>query len=307
MIEKKLILFLAISLIIIFLGATLILITKTSNTTPNIDKHLSTQQISKGSPMHPIKFYDEKSFKEGIEKAKKLKKASNYKITGGIIPHDLDVGFIFSDFYWRLSWQNPSTIILIGPNHYEKGNFKALSSLYSWDTPFGVIEPNREIINALVNRNVIKIDEQVLPNDHAVAGSLPYIKYYMPNVKVVPILLSGTMTKDESETLANNIEEFIKDGAILVAPVDFSHYLSAEQAKEKDELTFQVLKNFDYRQLFSLNNDYLDSPPSIGTFLMVMQKLGSTNMRVLYHTNTGELQNNNTMPTTSFFSIAYFK
>lgn len=273
----------------------------------NTNKSSEILSSSNENSMHPLQYFDQRTFYDGIDQAKKVNKSTKYKIAGGIIPHDLGVGFILADFFNRLSWQKPTTIILLGPNHYEKGNFKALSSLYSWDTPFGAVSPNESIISALVSRNLIKIDEQTLPNDHAVAGSMPFIKFYMPETKVVPILLSGTMNESESEKLAEGLKDFIKVGIVIVAPVDFSHYLTNKQAKEKDEVTIGVLNSFDYRQLFSLNNDYMDSPPSIGTFLMVMQKEDATRMDLLYHNNSGELQKNDYIPTTSFFEIAYYQ
>lgn len=66
------------------------------------------------------------------------------------------------------------------------------------------------------------------------------------------------------------------------------------------------MKNYDYRQLFTLNNDYIDSSPSIAVILMVMRRLGTTKMGLLYNTNSGELQKDNYIENTSYFSIAYY-
>lgn len=256
-------------------------------------------------PTHSLIFYDQKSFVDGIEYAKKNKVENFYKIVGGITPHHLDVGFIIADFYSRLAPQKPKTIILLGPNHYERGNFKALTSLYWWQTPFGLVEPDNLIIESLINNKLVKVDEDTVSNDHAVAGSMSFIKYYVPQAKVVPILLSGRMNQEEAAILADNLAKFIKNDTVIIAPVDFSHYLTNKVAQEKDKLAFQVMKEFDYRQLFSMNNDYLDSPPSIGTLLMVMQKLKTTNMDLLYHSNSGEIQKNDFIQTTSYFSITF--
>lgn len=256
------------------------------------------------TPIHNVKFYDGKTFLQGIESAKGITK-QNYHIRGGIIPHHLFPGFIIADFYKRLSFQSPKTIVLIGPNHYEKGNSKALTSLYSWETPYGTLNPDTDIINSLIGKSLLRVDEEVLPEDHAVSGSLPFIKYYMPDVKVVPILLKGGFSEKESELLASSIAELLNEDTAVVAPVDFSHYLISASAKEKDETTLKIMKDFDYPKLYLLNNDYLDSPPSIGVLLKIMQKLGSTNSEILFHTNSGELQKNSSIETTSYFSIAY--
>lgn len=258
----------------------------------------------KQRPGHQVKFFDEQTFNEGVEKAKQTKPFT-FRTTGGIIPHHLFVGFIIADFFSRLAAQKPTTVILLGPNHFEKGNFKALTSIYNWDTPFGLVHPNDYIINDLTTHNLVKVDEETLPNDHALSAIMPFIKYYLPDAKVVPILISGGLTQDDSELLANKLSSFITKDVIIVAPVDFSHYLTNSQAKEKDETTLQVLKEFNYRKLYLLNNDYLDSPPSIGVLLMVMQKLGTTDMDLIYHSNSGELQKDNFIQTTSYFEVAY--
>lgn len=265
----------------------------------------TTSSTPKPRGVHKVEFFDEKTFNESVKRARTSTKPFPYHATGGIIPHHLFAGFIIADFFDRLSSQKPTTIILLGPNHYEKGNFKALTSLYGWDTPFGIVTPDDSIINTLIDLNLVKADEETLPNDHSLSGIMPFIRYYLPDAKVVPILLSGGFTKDESEVLANSLSNFMTKEVIVIAPVDFSHYLTSSQAKEKDEATLQVIKDFNYRRLYLFDNDYLDSPPSIGTFLMIMQKIGITKMDVLYHTNSGELQNNEYIQTTSYFSVVY--
>ena len=274
-----------------------------------ITKNFNLYNTSSNEPpdrqAHVVKFYDEKTFSEGVSRAKKDVTKLDYLVTGGIVPHDLFVNFIIADFFHRLSLQNPKTIIILGPNHYEKGHFEALTSLYGWNTAFGVVEPDESLTKTLVDKNLVNVDEEVLPNDHALSALMPFIKYYMPNTKVVPILLSQKLSKEQSEVLADNLSKLVTKDIVIVASVDFSHYLTSRQAKEKDEITSEVMREFDYRKLYTLNSDYLDSPASIGTLLMVMQRLNTTNMDLLYHTNSGELQNNNQVETTSYFSILF--
>lgn len=265
---------------------------------------VSTSQTN--LPTHPLAFFDKDTFYAGIEQSKKENKAFTNRVSGGIIPHHLFPGFIITDFFSRLSKQDPKTIILIGPNHYERGDYEVLSSLYGWETSSGIVEPNEKIIQELVARKLIKIDETNLPKDHAVAGIMPFIKHYLPNTKVVPLLLSGFMTKEDTQALSNRLKNYMNEDTIIVAAVDFSHYLTNPQAQEKDKTSLELMKSFSYDQLLSLNNDYLDSPPSIATLLMTMQSLNSTEMELLYHTNSGEMQKNNSIETTSYFSIAYY-
>jgi hypothetical protein len=107
---------------------------------PTAQKHFS---IPEKKNIQPLIFFNKKSFYEGIIDARQEKIGFNRHIAGAIIPHDLSVGFITARFFKKLAFQNPHTIVLIGPNHYERGGFHALTSMYSWQTPFGNVEPNR--------------------------------------------------------------------------------------------------------------------------------------------------------------------
>jgi len=290
---------------IILLALAWVLISRNNLSSDPVNKSLDSFNSTSSRPAHPNLFFDEKTFNEGVTQTAKANKLSSYHISGGIIPHHLFPGFILTDFFNRLTTQDAKIIILIGPNHYEKGNFKVLTSLYAWDTPFGKVEPEESIINKFIKSDAVKVDEEVLPNDHAVAGMMPFIKYYLPNTKVVPLLISGHTTQKEVEVLARNLKNVMNKDTVLVAPVDFSHYLTNAQAKEKDKISLEVLKNFDYRQLFTLSNDYVDSPPAIATLLMVMQMLETTKMDLLFNTNSGELQKDDYIETTSYFSILF--
>lgn len=256
-------------------------------------------------PTHPLRFYDQLSFQKGIESVQSNPTVTDYHILGGITPHHLVAGFIFSDFYQRLAVQKPKTIILIGPNHYEHGHFPALTSRLGWETPFGTVTPNLTIIDDLVAHNLAQIDEEAVPNDHSTAGSMSYVKYYVPGATVVPIILSGKMSRDAIEKLSDHLATYLDQSTVLVAPVDFSHYLTSVQAESHDKETLSVMQSFDYSRLLTFGNDNVDSPVSIATLLMTMQKVGATKSQVIYNTNSGILAKDNHMQTTSYFSMLY--
>lgn len=255
---------------------------------------------------HPVLFFERESFYQGIMQAGKQDKKFTYHISGGIIPHHLFPAFIQADFFQRLSSQKPKTIIVLGPNHYEKGEFRFLSSAYAWETLFGKVIPDQTIVSDLVNKNIIHINEDVLLHEHSVAGIMPFIKYYLPETKVVPVVISNFTTLEEIGFFADNLNKYLNKDTVLIASVDFSHYLNNFEAQNKDKLSLQIIKDYDYKRLFTLNNDYMDSPPSVAILLLNMQKTGKTKMDILQHTNSGEIQKNDFIPTTSYYSIAFY-
>src|SRR3989344_2955245 len=186
--------------------------------TQNISEQENRLGVSTSDlPSHPLKFFDKETFYGGIFTVQNENKQFGYSVKGGIVPHHLLPGIMIADFFNRFSAQQPKTVILIGPNHYEKGNFKALTSGYGWQTPFGIVKPNEIVINTLISENVIKTDETVVSEDHAVAGIMPFVKYYLPDASVVPILLTSYMSREEIQLFADRITEQMDSHTVLVA------------------------------------------------------------------------------------------
>lgn len=256
--------------------------------------------------LNPTNFFDESSFYSGVNQVKKDSNVFTYLIRGGIIPHHLLAGRIIADFFYRLSKQSPKTIILVGPNHYEKGNSLILTSDLGWQTPFGVVKTNKKIIESLKENEMISFDDETLSGDHSVAGLIPFIKFYLPETEVVPVLLSSKLIPKEIQELANQLKKYADKDTVIVASVDFSHYLTSSEARDNDKISLEILKSYNYAKLFTLSNSYLDSPSSIAAVLMTMEELKTTNMEVLFHTNSGEMMKKESVETTSYFSIAYY-
>jgi AmmeMemoRadiSam system protein B len=284
--------FVLLFVIIFFVG--LLAIKTVKKTTPNSNL-----------PISEVKFYDDKSFIEGINKAAENFNPPAYKIAGAVVNHHTLASYIIADVFKKISVQEPKVLIILGPNHYEKGNFNVLTSKYLWNTKYGVVEPDENIIDDLISKNLARLDEEVLLNDHATTGLLPFVKFYMPSVEVVQLLVSKKLTKDEANTLSDTLSAYAKEGAIIIASTDFSHYLTAGQANVKDQETLRVINNFDYNSLFSFGSDHIDSPGSLAVLLMTMQKIGKAKQEIIYHANSATFRPDLNSFTTSYFSMLY--
>jgi AmmeMemoRadiSam system protein B len=262
--------------------------------------------VSAEGPAHPMNFLEEELFFQGVAKAKKERERLPYLVAGGVVPHHLLPTEIIARFFQKISFQKPKTVVLLGPNHLESGSYPVLTSRYLWETPFGRVEPEEEVVEALVNQSQAKIDEEVLANEHSVAGLMPFLKYYLPGSKVVPLVLSNKMSLTEVEGLVKSLQEWLNLETVIIASVDFSHYLTSSEAREKDEVSLAAVKSFNYPKIFTLNSEYLDSPSSIATLLMLMQRQETTNLEIFDHINSGEMLKDDSVPTTSYFSIAYY-
>lgn len=259
------------------------------------------------SGTQPLVFFEKDYFFTGILNAKQGKNPLNNRIAGGIIPHHLLASNIIADFFSRLAVQKPTTVILIGPNHYEKGDDDVLSSDFRWQTPFGVVSPDIKIITELKNKSFLQIDNAIAEKEHSVAGIMPFIKYYVPDAVVVPLIIKSGLSLEKINLLATSIAQF-KGNVVVIASVDFSHYLNSAEAQTNDAESLLALRQYDFERLLSFrtNNEHLDSPASIVLLLKTMQQKGTTQSEILQHTNSGIIQNKPFQQTTSYFGIAYY-
>lgn len=271
--------------------------------------NLDRDVVSGGEALaHPARFFDATSFYPAVERLDQTELTFVQPIAGGVIPHHLLASDMIADFFKRLAPQQPKTIILLGPNHYERGGGNILTSQRAWETSVGMVQPNSEVIQELLESNMVTVDEEVLPADHSIAGLLPFVAYFLPQTRVVPLLISDHTTKLEWMLLADalTLQMEKNPGFVVVASVDFSHNLTSNEAQEKDAETIQYIHNFEWEPLAYLGNEHADSPKSLAVLLLVAQALGKTQVEVLQHTNSGEITRDPSAASTSYFELAIY-
>lgn len=255
---------------------------------------------------HTVGFFDKELFFKAVSD---LPEGENekYTIKGGIIPHHLLPGFIIADFFNHFSQQDIETVILVGPNHEERGGHNIITGKYGWETPLGTIDPELNIIDDLTEKKIVAENEDAI-EDHSITGILLFVKYYFPKAKIVPLILSKKINESDIDFLSSELSEYLKnEKTILVASVDFSHNLTNFEAKSKDKESLEVIKDRKYDRLFSFGNEYMDSPASIALLLKTMDNINFGNFNILNNTNSGELTGDNFLPSTSYFSFIFFK
>lgn len=257
-----------------------------------------------------ITYFSEKQFNKSRQIADSFTAGfPQEKILGGIIPHDTRHGEYIAHFFKNLKKQEPETILLIGPNHKEIGNGKIITASNSWYTPFGILEANQEIIKQLVEKGIVSENKLVIEQEHSIYGLVPFISYYLPQTKVVPLIFKSGFSISDIENLTSSLADILPKSIVIVAAVDFSHYLTSSQAEEKDKVTAKAMAEFDYQKILSFGerfNDYVDSPPSIAFLMLWMQKQGVKNIEILANTNSGKLEHRENEPVTSYFETVYY-
>ena len=196
----------------------------------------------------------------------------NHRIVAAIIPHHLLAKELVEDLASRLQKKPPSKIVIIGPNHDEIGS------------------------------DNITNDQKILTKDHACFGPKNILQSYMPETNIDCFLIS-------TKTTASQIDQFVKSidsTTLLIASIDFSHYLNYQQAIKNDLETKKLIENYQSNRLRFLNNDYLDSPKTLAILFEYLKKYQQPPPQIIYNLNSYQIDPQ-TSPesTTSYFEIIY--
>ena len=254
---------------------------------------------------HQTLFYDDTLFFSSVRAAASLPLPEG-DIAGGIIPHDWRGGQYIAWLFRSLAErEQPDTVILIGPNHDNEGYPGVLSSELPWSTPFGLVQPDLERIEALIRQGLAFTDEPVLTTEHSVAGIMPAIAYYLPRARVVPLIIRGDATPEDAQRLGRALAAQVDGNTLVVAAVDFSHDLVSSAAERSNTVTLQALRAGDSATLFTLDNTYLDSPESIAVLMASMASAGAGPFVLTADTNSAALRGDELAPTTSYL-VGYY-
>jgi AmmeMemoRadiSam system protein B len=290
-----------------------------SSPTQNPGSAPEDADVMSSRPTLRCNYYVEKEFMASVEAAEhqgdtgtrsgaSTNGTNSGRIAGGITPHHLLAAKMIAGFFRELSYDQPKTIVVIGPNHKRIGFGGLQTSSSDWATPFGRLEADGEIVKILVDKLNASENDSVMQEDHAISALVPYIRYYMPDVRIVPILLHGNYSSADSLRLGKLLGKISSDdsGSIaIIASVDFSHYLDAGTAYKMDDITLKAIRNNDIKAISRMSNDNMDSPPSIITMLGAMGAIGAAGPETAGHSNSSDITGSGYDNTTSYFTMFF--
>lgn len=249
--------------------------------------------------------FDKELFDKNINRVKVNPYQINHKIVAAVIPHHPPAGFMIADLFQKAASQGIKKVIILGPNHEELGSSSIHTTGSNWLTPFGLVLTNETLVNKIAETNVARKDPTVFEYEQSIYALTPYIKFYLPDADIVPILFKKSASISEQEKLINSLTSIIDGETLIVASVDFSHYLDKQTANQKDEETLELIKKQDLTTLQTLTSDHLDSAPSISVVLQLMNKLEKNKMNVIDHKNSDDIYGVLSPATTSYFYITF--
>ncbi|OHA13388.1 MAG: AmmeMemoRadiSam system protein B [Candidatus Tagabacteria bacterium RIFCSPLOWO2_01_FULL_39_11] len=261
---------------------------------------LNEEKRSDVSGFHYSSFSQKDFFDSAFEKTIRPQISKNQHIRGIIIPHHLLASNLIANALYSISSEKPITVVIISPNHFFTGQGQIISSLYDWETPYGILESDKNIIKRLQANRLLDIDELPFEKEHGISNLTAFIKKVLPNAKIIPLIIKDTLSFRESDFFLDNINKILPENTLFIASLDFSHYLPSQIADFHDTKSLAVLASFDYEGINFLD---IDSKPSLRIFLKYLASKGANAFNLLDHSNSAYiLKDENISETTSYIT-----
>lgn len=222
-------------------------------------------------------------------------------VAGGVVPHHLLAAPLIAGFFKALESKPPGVVVLVGPDHFDHASAPIVTSATTWKTPYGILNTERKIIKRLVEDGILADDEAPWNSEHSIGAVIPFVHRSFPDSRIVPILVRRDATSEQIARLADELAKI--PNSLVIASVDFSHYLPSSVAEFHDVLSENVLDTADVSVMKSLE---IDSPGSLELLLRTMDRLGARRFVKFLETDSARLTNSPELEQTTSYVIGAY-
>ncbi|SBT87488.1 memo-like protein [Plasmodium malariae] len=163
-----------------------------------------------------------------------------------------------SHVYACINVENIKSIFILGPNHHIYNKGCLLPQVEKYETPFGFLEINKDIISDIMNNDTNDLYDYIEDMDdeeeHSIEMQLPLIKYIIKDkdIKIIPIYV-GCIGNDlkKIDLFCNPLKKYFQnEGNLFLFSSDFCHYgrrfsFTNILQKYDDRYLFKQIENMD--------------------------------------------------------------
>jgi len=221
-------------------------------------------------------------------------KAVKGEAIGLISPH---AGYIYSGpvagaVISRIKFKD--TFIIMGPNHSGRGKPLSIMTEGVWETPLGEVDIDSELAKQiLATSSYLEEDHLAHQYEHSLEVQLPFLQYFKPDIKIVPIIFgygSGAVYKEIGKEIAKAIKSLNRD-VVIIASSDMTHYEPQESAQRKDNQAIEAIVNLDEDELLKrvdeLNISMCGYAPAV-SLISVAKELGAKRAELIRYQTSGD-------------------
>ena len=221
-------------------------------------------------------------------------KAEKEEVIGLLMPH---AGYPYSGpvagaTISRIKFKD--TFIIMGPSHTGIGKPFSIMTEGVWETPLGEVEIDSKLARQILatSRN-LQEDDRAHQHEHAVEVQIPFLQYFKPDIRIVPIVLAyagAAAYKEIGREIAGAIKELNRE-AVIIASGDMTHYEPQASAEKKDSQAIDAILNLDEDELTKrfeeLNISMCAYGPAV-CLISAAKELGATEAELVRYQTSGD-------------------
>lgn len=172
--------------------------------------------------------------------------SSSAELMGAILPH---AGYSYSggiaaNGVRALAANSSSikTLVVLCPAHRLAFYGMALSSADAFVTPLGDVKVNRSLGDKLQECEAVAVLDRAHQREHAIEVLLPMLRFWLPKITVVPIVVGDSAPATVAALLAR---VWLQPSTAVIFSTDLSHFLPYEQARQRDANTCHQLRRLE--------------------------------------------------------------
>jgi AmmeMemoRadiSam system protein B len=187
------------------------------------------------------------------------------------------------------------TVIIMGPNHTGMGKPLSIMTEGSWFTPLGEVEIDSELAEKLLADSAyLETDESAHLFEHSIEVQLPFLQYFKPDFKLVPIIFGlsdGAIYPQVGQEIARAVKALGRE-VVIIASSDMSHYEPQESAQKKDTQAIGAILKMDEAELLKrvaeFNITMCGYAPAV-SLISAAKELGASGAELVKYQTSGDV------------------
>jgi AmmeMemoRadiSam system protein B len=214
------------------------------------------------------------------------------QLVGLIAPH---AGYTYSGqtaayAYRQVVGLSYDVVVIVSPMHRMLMGRFAVTSAAAYETPLGLIKLDDELVGALADK--VRVNRVDRDNEHSLEIQLPFLQVALGDLRLLPVMI-GESSFEAGEELGTALAQVLKDKrALVVASTDLHHIESYDEVVRRDKVVVDAIASFDMARVKEALSPWDCSVCGripVYAMLTVAKALGADKVRILHHTNSGDV------------------
>lgn len=213
---------------------------------------------------------------------------------GVVVPH---AGYMYSGAVAGQVYSTvrlPRRLVILGPNHTGLGKPLAVMAHGLWETPLGSALIDETLAGLILDlATMAEEDDAAHRAEHSLEVQIPFLQTSRRDFLFAPVCV-GTNRKDDLLALGDAIAAAaasLAEPVGVVMSTDMTHYEKAEQAREKDFMAIDRIREVDGEGLYAVvrrNEISMCGSGPVTAGLHALRKMGATTAELIAYANSGD-------------------